>query len=1131
MQPALIDILWVLFCAGLVFNMQIGFLCLESGLTRSKNAINVALKNIADLSVAVLLYWLLGFGLMFGSSVGGWFGSSHFLQPSDGAEPWPAAFFLFQALFCSTAATIVSGAAAERMRFNAYLLTTALAAALIYPLFGHWAWAGNFSDGAGWLAERGFIDFAGSSVVHSVGGCIALAVILVIGARKGRFTGRSGERSMPGSSLPLAMLGSMLLLFGWFGFNGGSTFSFDPRVPGIMTNTLLGGAAGIFGAMLFSQLRFGCVDAVWPMNGMLAGLVSITAAAHAISALDAILIGFIGSLAMVTTERLLVRLRIDDAVGAVPVHLAAGIWGTLSVALFGDLEMLAGNSRSEQLLIQLEGVLICAIWAFGLTYMALRILNRFYPMRVDDEDERRGLNVSEHGSRTELIELLEAMEEHQRQGNFNKEVPTEPFTEVGQIAEQYNKVIRALRLAIGKTQSIIRDIRDGVVTINGEGILATCNPGAERLFGLRAEQIIGRPLQQLFVAEKAWSPTLLPEPGGEVKREVMLRNHRGENFAAELTVSRGALDHSLYTCIVRDITERRRIEEQLFQEKMLAQVTLASIGDGVISTDHAGNILFLNPVAEQLTGWRCEEVRGKPLQEAYQLFDEASGMPLGNSVHPVFRRSRTRTEQRKENSPAMLRRRNNTPVAVQDAVAPIKDSEGRIIGAVLTFRDVTDTHRLSRELSFQASHDALTGLANRIEFERRLAELLQPGHADEEHVLCYMDLDQFKVVNDTCGHAAGDELLRQLARFFRTLIRSSDVLARLGGDEFGILFINCPLQQALQISESIRALVDEFRFSWDGKSFAVGVSIGLVRLDEHERSLGGLLAAADSACYAAKDGGRNRVHVYQADDQHLLERRGEMQWTGRIRQALDADRFRLFVQPIMALSDGSVGPRYEVLVRMLGDDGGIIAPGSFMPAAERYDLAPAIDRWVVGNFLAWMGDFCRRRPRPYGHYSINLSAASLGEDGLLDFILKTIEHHRIPTDCLCFEITETSVIANLSQALKFMEQLKGIGCSFALDDFGSGLSSFAYLRTLPVDYLKIDGAFVRDLEQDPIARAMVASINSIGHEMGLRTVAEFVESEAILDCLRDIGVDYGQGYHLGRPHPLSDLSGVHMMPR
>jgi Amt family ammonium transporter len=1132
MQPAFIDILWVLLCAGLVFNMQMGFLCLESGLTRSKNAINVALKNMADLSVAVLLYWLVGFGLMFGASVGGWFGGSHFMLPSDGENSWPTAFFLFQALFCSTAATIVSGAAAERMRFNAYLLTTVLAAGLIYPLFGHWAWGGSFSDGWGWLAERGFIDFAGSTVVHSVGGWIALAVILVIGARKGRFTGRNGERTMPGSSLPLAMLGSMLLLFGWFGFNGGSTFSFNHEVPGIMTNTLLGAVAGVAGAMLLSQIRYGCIDAVWPMNGMLAGLVSITAAAHTISALDAVVIGFIGSLAMVLAERLLVRLRIDDAVGAVPVHLAAGIWGTISVALFGDLETLTGNSRGAQLMIQLEGVLMCAVWAFGVTYLLLRVLNRIYPMRVDDEDERRGLNVSEHGSRTELIELLEAMEEHQRQGNFNKEVPSEPFTEVGQIAEQYNKVIRALRLAISKTQSIIRDIRDGIVTINSDGILATCNPGAERLFGLRAEQIIGRPLQHLFAAEKNWNPSMLPAPGGEMKREVLLRNHRGEAFAAELTVSRGALDHQLYTCIVRDITERRRVEEQLFQEKMLAQVTLASIGDGVISTDQNGNIQFLNPVAEQLTGWRCEDVRGKPLEEAYELFDEASGMPLPNPLHLIFRRARPESDHRRKNTPGMLRRRNDSPVAVQDAVAPIKDAEGRIIGAVLTFRDVTDTHRLSRELSFQASHDALTGLVNRVEFERRLADLLQPHHARvEEHVLCYMDLDQFKVVNDTCGHAAGDELLRQLARFFRTLVRGSDVLARLGGDEFGILFINCPLQQALQIAESIRALVDEFRFSWDGKSFAVGVSIGLVRLDDHERSLGGLLAAADSACYAAKDGGRNRVHVYQADDQLLLERRGEMQWTGRIRQALDADLFRLYVQPIMSIDDSAQGPRYEVLIRMLDGDGSIIPPGSFMPAAERYDLAPAIDRWVVGNFLAWMGDFCRRRERPYGHYSINLSAASLSEDGFLEFILKAIEHHRIPTDCLCFEITETSVIANLSQALKFMEELKGIGCSFALDDFGSGLSSFAYLRTLPVDYLKIDGAFIRDLEHDPIARAMVSSINSIGHEMGLRTVAEFVESEAILDYLRDIGIDYGQGYHLGHPRPLSDLSGVHMMPR
>ncbi|MFC3608220.1 ammonium transporter [Stutzerimonas tarimensis] len=1133
MQSASIDILWLVLCAGLVFNMQIGFLCLESGLTRSKNAINVAIKNMADLSVAILLYWLYGFALMFGSSAGGLFGNSHFLIEADG-DAWPMAFFLFQAMFCATAATIVSGAAAERMRFSAYLVVALLAAGLIYPIFGHWAWGGAFAEGEGWLAGQGFVDFAGSTVVHGVGGWIALAAIMVIGPRLGRFDGSRRERSMPGSNLPMAMLGGLLLLFGWLGFNGGSTLAFNVQVPGIVANTTLAGMAGIAGGSLMSWLRFRLIEPILPLNGMLAGLVAVTAAAHAISPGAAVLIGFVGSLVMFFADRLLLRWGIDDAISAVPVHLVAGIWGTLSVGLFANLELLGtGLSRSEQLLAQVQGILVCAIWAFGATYTALRLINRVFPMRVDPDDEVRGLNVSEHGARTELIELLDAMAEHQRQGQFSREVEVEPFTEVGQIAAQYNKVIRALHNAMAKTQAIVRDIRDGIITYSREGVLTSCNPGAERLFGLPAEQLVGRPLHQFVATSGAWSTALVPDAGGEARCELLLRGHDGRNFSAELTASQGAADGDDITCMVRDITERRLVEEQLFQEKMLAQVTLASIGDGVITTDRAGRVQYLNPVAEALTGWSSDQARGLSLSEIYHLYDEDTGVPLPGPVSKVLHRRRSQDGERFDMAPGMLRQRDGRLVAVQDAAAPIRDAAGAIIGVVLTFRDVTETRQLARELSFQASHDPLTGLSNRAAFEQRVEALLQLAPAERgEHVLCYMDLDQFKVVNDTCGHAAGDELLRQLVRLFKSRVRNSDVLARLGGDEFGVLFFDCPMPRAQQIAESMRALVDEFRFSWEGKTFAVGVSIGMVAVDDTTQALGPLLSAADSACYAAKEGGRNRVHIYQADDAQLLERRGEMQWTQRLREALDTDRLRLFVQCIEP-ADGSVqdGGRYEVLVRMLDEDGGTIPPGAFMPAAERYDMASAVDRWVTGNFLAWVGDYCRRHGGPRGHYSINLSAASLNEESFLDFILAAIERHQIPTECLCFEITETAAISHLSRATRFMERLKAVGCSFALDDFGSGLSSFGYLKTLPVDYLKIDGGFVRDLDKDPIARAMVTSINSIGHEMNLKTVAEFVESAEILERLRTIGVDYVQGYHLGMPKPLSELSGVRMMPR
>tara|TARA_Y100000780_G_scaffold130261_1_gene117233 strand:+ start:3439 stop:6828 length:3390 start_codon:yes stop_codon:yes gene_type:complete len=1129
MPISMIDVLWLVLCAGLVFNMQIGFLCLESGLTRSKNAINVAVKNMADLSVAVFCYWLFGFGLMFGASASGWFGEG-FAMPSFTAT-WPAAFFLFQAMFCTTAATIVSGAAAERMRFSAYLLVTLLIAGLIYPLFGHWAWGGVFAEGSGWLAARGFVDFAGSTVVHSVGGWVALAVILLLGPRQGRYEQDRDGRSLTGSNLPLAMLGALMLMFGWFGFNGGSTLSFDGRVPGIIANTVLAAIAGTLGGMLMSWWRWRLIDPVYPLNGLIAGMVAVTAGAHAVDAPAAFFIGLIGAVVMYLADRLLTRLRVDDAVGAVPVHLASGIWGTLAVALFADpLRLGTGLNRLQQLVVQLEGVLVAGVWAFGLTWLLLRVINRFWPMRVTPEDELAGLNVSEHGARTELIELLEAMAAHQREGRFERDVPVEPFTEVGQIAAQYNQVIHALRRAVGVTQSIIRDIRDGVVTCNREGVLATCNPGAERLFGLPAGLLIGQPMERL-VAERNWTGLPLPEAGSETKQEVLFSRNEHDQFVAELTVSQGALEDDHYTCLIRDITERRRIEQQLFQEKMLAQVTLASIGDGVITTGPDARVRYLNPVAEQLTGWREDEAHDRPLDEIYCLFDEVTGDSLLNPVSAMLRRYR-QALSRQPGSMSQLRRRDGSEVTVQDAVAPIRDAEGHIIGAVLTFRDVSANRRLARELSHQAAHDTLTGLANRKEFERRVGLALQRQLASGgDQVLCYMDLDQFKIVNDTCGHAAGDELLRQLAKLFQGHIRSSDVLARLGGDEFGLLLCGCTLEEAVPIVEGLRALVEEFRFSWQGKTFAVGVSIGLVQIEEQLASLDVLLSAADSACYAAKDAGRNRIHLYQADDAQMQERRGEMQWVNRLRQALDADLLRLYVQPIYPISELDRQPGFEVLVRMLGEDERVIPPGAFMPAAERYDLASAIDRWVVGNFLAWLGDYNRRRSGPLGNYSINLSAASMGEESFLTFVLDALERHRVPAGHICFEITETSAIANLGKAIEFMRRLKDIGCQFALDDFGSGLSSFAYLKSLPVDYLKIDGVFVKDIATDPIARAMVASINTIGHEMGLQTVAEFVESETILEQLRELGVDYAQGFHLGHPQPLSEVDGVRMMPR
>ncbi|MBR0566401.1 ammonium transporter [Azoarcus sp. L1K30] len=1125
-----IDVMWVVLCAGLVFLMQAGFLCLESGLTRSRNAINVAIKNVVDFAVAVVLYWGFGFALMFGASALGLVGTDRFMvSVGHGASNSLAAFFLFQAMFCSTAATIVSGAVAERMRFSAYLAVAAIIGGLIYPVFGHWAWGGALGGERGWLATLGFVDFAGSTVVHSVGGWVALAGILIIGPRSGRFDADDRVQSISGGNLPMAMLGVMLLLFGWLGFNGGSTLALDGRVPGILVNTVLAGVAGVLAGLAMGWRLRGYADVIQTLNGGIAGLVAVTAGAHVLGSGDALIVGAVGAVVMLLCHELLLRYRIDDAVGAIPAHLAAGIWGTLAVALFGDpLALGTGLGRGEQFVVQLVGVVSCGLWSFGMAWVLLHGVDRLIPLRVTADDEALGLNVSEHGARTELLELLQAMETQERTGELTVRVPVEPFTEVGQIASAYNRMMEALERAVEQTRAIIRDARDGIVTFGADGLLRSLNPGAEKLLEVQGVAAVGRPLASLL-GDSPLRPDRQVERLMGVQENVELRLHRRGRAqrVLEVSVSEGrANGETVYTGLMRDVTEQRHIAEQLQRERDLAQVTLASIGDGVITTDEAGIVQYLNPMAESLTGWSAEEARGRNIATIYRLEEEGSGRALENPVRAVLVQGR----ETRAMDHGLLVRRDGERVPVQDSAAPIRNRLGYLIGVVLVCQDVTVTLNLTRELTRQASHDALTGIPNRREFERRLSELLIPGvPPGGTHTLCYLDLDQFKVVNDTCGHVAGDELLRQVCTLMRERMRAADLLARLGGDEFGVIFFNCPVDKALEMAEGFREAIRAYRFAWEGKSFSIGVSIGLVPVTDSDREIGRILSAADTACYAAKEGGRNRVHVYRPDDDQLMERHGQMQWVARLHGALDEDRLRLFVQPIVPLS-AAQAIHYEVLVR-LEEDGRLISPGSFIPAAERYNLMPRIDEWVFRNVLAWVSDTYRKEGRIEGTWCINLSGNSLSDEGLLTQIRTGLARAALPHGALCFEITESSAVANLSRVVNFIGELRTLGCSFALDDFGSGLSSFAYLKTLPVDYLKIDGAFVRDIATDPINRAMVQAINTIGHTMGLVTIAEFVESADVLEVLREIGVDYGQGYHLGMPRALAEMGRVRMMPR
>jgi diguanylate cyclase (GGDEF)-like protein/PAS domain S-box-containing protein len=562
-----------------------------------------------------------------------------------------------------------------------------------------------------------------------------------------------------------------------------------------------------------------------------------------------------------------------------------------------------------------------------------------------------------------------------------------------------------------------------------------------------------------------------------------------------------------------DITERKLYEEALFREKESAQITLQSIGDGVITTDAKGVIDYLNPVAEALTGWRLEDSQGRAIEEIFRAFHEETCEPLENPLAVAIRRTRSIKSVR----PMLLIRRDGNEIYVESTASPIRDGSGAVSGGVLVFHDVSEARELNRRLSYHASHDVLTGLVNRREFENRMERALKSAKAREtSYALCCLDIDQFKIVNDTCGHSAGDALLGQVGALLKSKVRWRDTLARLGGDEFGILLESCSLDEAMRTAESLREAVRNFKFTWEERTFRLGASIGVVPISVDNADVASVISAADSACQAAKEAGRNRVHSFEENDIDLMRRRREMQWAARINNALEEGRFELFRQTILPLQHAEEGAHYELLLRMRDEAGKIVAPDNFITAAERYGITPSIDRWVIENAFRWLVSEADEREK-LSMCSINLSGQSLGDDKFLPYVIDQFHRSGLDATKICFEITETAAIASFSQANRFIHALKELGCKFALDDFGTGLSSFGYLKHFPVDFLKIDGSFVKEILHDPIDREMVRSINEIGHLTGKQTIAEFAENNEIINMLRSLGVDYAQGYGVSQP--------------
>ena len=562
--------------------------------------------------------------------------------------------------------------------------------------------------------------------------------------------------------------------------------------------------------------------------------------------------------------------------------------------------------------------------------------------------------------------------------------------------------------------------------------------------------------------------------------------------------------------------ERDPAELRLFEEKERAQVTLASIADAVITVDTDALIEYLNPVAERLTGWRNAEARRRPVAEVFAIVDEATGAPIPDPVTRALAEGATVEAE----GNVVLLCRGAESIAIDHSVAPIRDRSARIVGAVLVIQDMSRERRYAAQLSSLASHDALTGLLNRREFEQRVRAIVdRPADDGAQHAVLYLDLDQFKVVNDTGGHAAGDELLRQIGALLRPKLREGDVLARLGGDEFGVLLPHCPPAPALRIAEALRKSIVDFRFAWRNRAFTIGVSIGLVNLADAPHTLASVLSAADAACYLAKDKGRNRVQVYRPEDSEVTLRRGEMEWVNRIHRALAEDRLCLYAQPMQALhAPAGEARHHELLVRLIDERGELIPAIEFIPAAERYHLMPTIDRWVIRSAFRVLAErLAADSALRACTYAINVSGASIGDDQFLDYVRENFSRFSIPHSMICFEITETTAVTSLSRAEQFIGALRAPGCRFALDDFGVGVSSFTYLKRLPVDYLKIDGSFVRNMLQDPVDAAMVEAIHRIGRVMGKQTIAESVETSATLEAVRRAGIDMAQGHAIAVP--------------
>ena len=719
-------------------------------------------------------------------------------------------------------------------------------------------------------------------------------------------------------------------------------------------------------------------------------------------------------------------------------------------------------------------------------------------------------------------ELLDAS----RDASVGRRLSIPDDAETAQLAYTVNRLFDALGERDAKIQGRDRLFKDfartlpEIVIIHDEKILLA-NESAAGLIGLEAPQLVGREIADLVkpAYRALFRNTMTKRLAGEnVPRRLEIQLINGDEAGLWVEAQSSSIEfhgHPAILTVARDVSHRKSLEVSLTRSKRQAQYTLESISEGVITTDNDGRIDYMNVAAESIIGTNRADASGHRVGELFTLVDDADRRPLGDPVERCLAMRRRVNMGRRA---VMVSIDGEQEHSVEITASPVRAPGNSISGAVVVFHDVSELRGLTRKMSYQATHDPLTGLINRREFERRLDEAMDSAHAEEAvHMLFYMDLDRFKAVNDSCGHQAGDNMLREVASLIKEQVRDSDFVGRLGGDEFGALLVGCPIEKARQIAADICNAIADYRFVWKDKIFNIGISIGLVEISHMSGSLADVISAADSACYVAKQEGRGRVHVYSARDESIARERGDIQWLRQLQTALHEDRFVLALQPIIAMSGSAEsGPAVEVLIRLPDDRGRAADTAEFLRPAERYQLMPQIDRWVVH---ATLNAIAAGEIKLAGKRScaINLSGQTLGDESFLGFVVESLDRSGVSPALICFEITESAILSNVRHAQRFIEVLHGIGCEFSLDDFGSGLGSFSSLKHLPIDYLKIDGSYTHNLMSDQVNREMVSAMIKLARTMQFRVVAEQVEQQEDFDWLRDSGVDFAQGNFIEAP--------------